>query len=269
MTTSPPEAQRRWWCASATASSSASRVWGWSSRRRSPVSPGSTSSVHPEHARQWHRHCPRGGGRAARRHDRRPPPARLVACGRRHGRVRPGTRIRADRARATSSSSTRARSPHPRHRPDVELLPFTAFAADPSPIHHVDAVSVLDEPGELTLDEIPFDLWLRDLLGPPAARSRREHGGGRRRHAGRGDVPPDRPGARPRHQQRGGTLPEYRRRGPGHAREAGVVVPGRRARDHDRLHRERRHQRADAGDQPEARLHTLLDDAQLGKSLTT
>lgn len=55
--------------------------------------------------------------------------------------------------------------PHP--PPGVELLPFTAFQDDPSPVHHVDAIATLDEPGDLTLDEIPFELWLQNFWGHP------------------------------------------------------------------------------------------------------
>src|SRR5437773_1194952 len=49
----------------------------------------------------------------------------------------------------------------------IELLPFTAFEDDPSPIHHVDAMTMVDEPGEITLDDIPFELWLKTFWAHP------------------------------------------------------------------------------------------------------
>jgi GNAT superfamily N-acetyltransferase len=71
----------------------------------------------------------------------------------------------------TSSHDILAVDPREVEPPDpphgVELLPFTAFEDDPAPIHHVDSVSVLDEPGEVTFDHLPFDRWLEDFWSHP------------------------------------------------------------------------------------------------------
>jgi GNAT superfamily N-acetyltransferase len=49
----------------------------------------------------------------------------------------------------------------------VEVKPYTAFAADPRPVYHVDATSLLDEPGEAKLDTLSYEHWLeRDWSHP-------------------------------------------------------------------------------------------------------
>src|SRR5262249_13762954 len=55
----------------------------------------------------------------------------------------------------------------PEPPPGVELRPFTAFEDDPSPIHHVDELSMVDEPGEITFDDIPYDYWLAHFWANP------------------------------------------------------------------------------------------------------
>lgn len=42
----------------------------------------------------------------------------------------------------------------------VALLPFAAFAGDPSPIHRIDAAAALDMPSAVALDSIPYPAWL-------------------------------------------------------------------------------------------------------------
>ena len=166
MTTSPPEAHRRWWCAEA-----GGALVGWSSaglvvETSEPGAAWIGITVSPSYRR-------RGvGGEltdVAERH------AAAIGATRLHGWSR-GDAATASFARTrgyaeTGSHDTLVVDPKavaPLDPPTgVELRPFTAFADDPSPIHHVDSVSVLDEPGELTLDEIPFDLWLEDFWGHP------------------------------------------------------------------------------------------------------
>jgi len=55
--------------------------------------------------------------------------------------------------------------PHP--PPGVELQPLTTFADDPAPIFHVDSVTVLDEPGEITYDDLRYDFWLDHFWAHP------------------------------------------------------------------------------------------------------
>jgi GNAT superfamily N-acetyltransferase len=49
----------------------------------------------------------------------------------------------------------------PEARAGTELRPFADFADDPSGIYRVDADTVVDEPGEVRLDDIPYELWLQ------------------------------------------------------------------------------------------------------------
>jgi hypothetical protein len=51
--------------------------------------------------------------------------------------------------------------------PGVELSPLSAFEDDPSPIHHVDSVAFLDEPGDLTLDALSLERWLEHYWSHP------------------------------------------------------------------------------------------------------
>ncbi len=49
----------------------------------------------------------------------------------------------------------------------VELVPAATFEADPRPLYEVEAEAVADEPGDVTLDAIPYDLWLDEFWGNP------------------------------------------------------------------------------------------------------
>jgi GNAT superfamily N-acetyltransferase len=51
--------------------------------------------------------------------------------------------------------------------PEVELRPFADFADDPSQIFALDVTTVLDEPAEVRLDDIPYDIWLERWWGQP------------------------------------------------------------------------------------------------------
>ncbi len=49
----------------------------------------------------------------------------------------------------------------------VELVPAATFEADPRPLYEVEAEAVADEPGDVALDAIPYDLWLDEFWGNP------------------------------------------------------------------------------------------------------
>jgi GNAT superfamily N-acetyltransferase len=166
LTTSPPFARRRSWCAE-----EGCRIVGWVSA--SLVVDTSEAgvvwiavSVHPEHrshgigsalADLAERHASSIGGR------------RILGWSR-------GDDASAAFARSRGLGQTGAHDvlsvdprtiPPPDPPPGVELLPFTAFADDPSPIHHVDAVTVLDEPSDVTIDEVPLERWLESYWSHP------------------------------------------------------------------------------------------------------
>lgn len=166
MTTSPPEALRRWWCAEDNG-----QLVGWSSVGLvvETSEPGATwlgLSVHPEHRL-------RGIGSA------------LMDVAERHaasiGAIRLHAWSRGDDATAgfahsrgyqqTGSHDTLVVDPRavapPAPPAGVHLVPLTAYESDPSPVHHVDTVSVLDEPGEVTFDVLPFNRWLEDFWAHP------------------------------------------------------------------------------------------------------
>ncbi len=50
----------------------------------------------------------------------------------------------------------------------VEVKPYTAFVDDPLPIYHVDATSLLDEPGEARIDALSYDYWLERCWRHPS-----------------------------------------------------------------------------------------------------
>jgi GNAT superfamily N-acetyltransferase len=166
MTTSPPEALRRWWCAE-----DDGQLVGWSSaglvvETSEPGAAWIRVIVNPAYRK-------RGlGGEllsVAERHAASIGAIRLHAWSR--GDDATATFARSRGYAQTSSNDTLVVDPRtvapPGQQAGVELLPFTAFEHDPSPIHHVDTVSVLDEPGELTFDELPLDLWLDNFWGHP------------------------------------------------------------------------------------------------------
>jgi len=166
ITTTPPAARRRWWCAE-----EHDGIVGWISAglvvdTSEPGVAWVSLAVHPDHRR-------RGIGAAlatlAEEH--------LAAIGSRRmlgwSRGDEGSAAFARSRGFTQTGSHDILSVDPREvappdPPDgVELLPFTAFEHDPAPIHHVDSVSVLDEPGEVTFDQLPFDRWLEDYWSHP------------------------------------------------------------------------------------------------------
>jgi GNAT superfamily N-acetyltransferase len=166
MRTSPPEAHRRWWCAEHDG-----ELVGWASAghvvETSDAGAGWISvCVHPGHRS-------RGIGRVladvAEEHARAVGIVRLHAWSRADERTAAFARSRG--YEQTGSNDVLVVDPRTVPPPEppagVEVQPFVAFADDPSPIHHVDSVSVLDEPGDLTFDELPFDLWLESFWSHP------------------------------------------------------------------------------------------------------
>jgi len=166
MATSPPEARRRWWCAE-----DAATIVGW-------VSVGLVVDTSEEGV-VWvallvdAAHRGRGIGTA------------LAERAEEHARSIGGRKLlcwsRSDDASATFARShgfvqmathdiltvdpSTVEAPDP--PPGVELLPFAAFEDDPSPLHHVDTVTMLDEPGEVSIDELSLERWLENYWSHP------------------------------------------------------------------------------------------------------
>lgn len=166
MLSSPPEAQHRWWCAE-----HAGELVGWTSVglvvETSVEGAGWIGvTVHPEHRKQGigtalaelaEKHALGSGVR--RLHVRSRPDDATTSFARRRGYEQTGSN---DILIVYPRSVLAPDAP-----PGVELLPISAFESDPSPIHSVQTVSMLDEPGELTYDEIPLDRWLEDFWNHP------------------------------------------------------------------------------------------------------
>jgi GNAT superfamily N-acetyltransferase len=166
MTTSPPAAKRRWWCAEDDGT-----IVGW-------VSVGLVVDTSEEGV-VWiavlvdaaHRGRGIGAALAERAEDHaRSIGGHKMLCWSR------GDDVSAAFARSrgfvqTATHDILAVDPRTVEPPDppsgIELLPFAAFEDDPSPIHHVDTVSVLDEPGELSIDELPFERWIENYWSHP------------------------------------------------------------------------------------------------------
>lgn len=166
MTTSPPEARRRWWCAERDG-----EIIGWTSLGRVVETSEEGVAwlgltVHPAHRSQ-------GIGTALA--DLAEEHATSIGARRMHAWSRADDATAAfARSRGFDQTSSHdilvvdPRTISPSGPPaGVEVLPFTAFDGDPSPIHHVDTVSLLDEPGEITFDELPLDLWLENFWRHP------------------------------------------------------------------------------------------------------
>ena len=159
MATSPPEAQRLWWCIERQRT-----LVGWAHVglvvETSEAGAGWIAvTVHPDHRKQ-------GIGMAladvAERHARAIGVRRLRAW----SRADDGT-VSFANARGyeqTNSNDILVVDPRTVARPEppagAELLPFAAFVDDPSPIYHVDSVAFLDEPGDLTFDALTLGRWL-------------------------------------------------------------------------------------------------------------
>jgi len=166
MTTSPPDARRRWWCVEQDG-----QLVGWASvglvvETTEEGAGWIGLTVRPEHRRQGigtglaeltERHARSIGVRRLRAWSRSDDATVSFAC--------------SHEFEQTGSSDILVVDPRtipPPGAPDgIELLPFSAFETDPSPIHHVDAISVLDEPGDMTFDEIPLGRWLEDFWNHP------------------------------------------------------------------------------------------------------
>jgi RimJ/RimL family protein N-acetyltransferase len=159
MATSPPEAQRLWWCVERRR-----RLVGWANVglvvETSEAGAGWIGvTVHPDHRKQ-------GIGTAladvAERHARAIRARRLRAWSRADGDTVSFARSRGYEQTASNDMlvvDPRAVTPA-EPPPGVELSPLSAFEDDPSPIHHVDSVAFLDEPGDLTLDALSLARWL-------------------------------------------------------------------------------------------------------------
>jgi GNAT superfamily N-acetyltransferase len=212
MTTSPPEARRRWWSAERDG-----ELIGWTSLGlvvETSVEGVAWFSlaVHPEYRSQGigaaladlaEEHATTIGARRLHAWSRADDASVAFASSRGFGQ--------------TGSHDILAVDPRTIPAPDpprgVELLPFTAFDDDPAPVYHVDTVAMLDEPGEVTFDDVPLDLWLQSFWrhplldrdasmvavvdGTPAAVTFIQTDRGRGRGTNNGT----------------GTLPEYRGRG--------------------------------------------------------
>jgi GNAT superfamily N-acetyltransferase len=166
MATSPPDAQRLWWC-----SESRRRLVGWASVglvvETSEAGAGWIGvTVHPDHRKQ-------GIGTAladaAERHARAIHARRLRAWSRADGDTVSFARSRG--YEQTSSNDMLVVDPRTitpaEQPPDVELSPLSAFEDDPSPIYHVDSVAFLDEPGDLTFDALTLGRWLEHHWSHP------------------------------------------------------------------------------------------------------
>ena len=166
MRTVRPASQRRWWCAEVDGS-----VVGWATIGLvvETTERGVAQldvDVHPEHRRK-------GIGSA------------LIAAVEEHARSVGARRVyawtRGDDATTafarrhgfTHSSSSQMLVLDPRTveppelPPGVEVRPYSAFADDPRALYDVDAVATLDEPGEVKIDAIDYDVWLERWWGIP------------------------------------------------------------------------------------------------------
>ena len=164
--TSPPEAKRRWWCAEEDGT-----IVGYGSLGLVPETSDKGAAwisvlVHPEHRR-------RGLG------------SELTAATLEHAHAIEAVRLhcwsrsdddttafaRSQGFEQNASHDLLAVDPRTVAPPElpagVELRPFTAYENDPTPVHHVDSVSAVDEPGELTFDEITYDMWLETFWSHP------------------------------------------------------------------------------------------------------
>jgi GNAT superfamily N-acetyltransferase len=166
MRTVPPTACRRWWCAE-----DGGRVIGWATvglivETSEPGVAQLDVDVHPDHRR-------RGIG------------SLLLAAGEDHARAVGARRAyawaRGDDATTAfarrhgfahrSSSQMLVLDPRTVEPPDVpagvEVRPFSEFAGDPRELFDVDAVAMLDEPNEITLDALAYDVWLERWWNQP------------------------------------------------------------------------------------------------------
>jgi len=164
--TDSPASRRRWWCVDEDAT-----LVGWASVglvvETSEEGVGWVSvNVHPEH---------RGRGIGSALLDVALAHATVIDARKLHAWSRSDdATVRFALAHGftqTNSSDLLVLDPRtvsaPEPPPGVELRPFSAFEADPSPIHHVDELSMIDEPGEITFDDVPYDYWLAHFWANP------------------------------------------------------------------------------------------------------
>ncbi len=158
MTADPLESRRRWWCAVRDGA-----VIGWASMG---LVVGTSEegvawlaiTVHPEHRRRGI-----GSELAARATEHaRTLSVRKVAAWSRSD----GTTVGFARSHGYEQTGTEdilTVDPRTIARPEipavVELRPFRDFEDDPTPIYDVDRVAAVDEPGEITYDDVQYDHW--------------------------------------------------------------------------------------------------------------
>ena len=166
MSTDPPESSRRWWCVEEDKA-----VVGWASLGRVVETTKQhvgwlMVNVHPQH---------RGRGIGSALLDVALEHAATIEARRLHAWSR-GDDATVAFARAhgfeqTNASDLLVLDPRTVSSPEpptgVELRSFSTFEDDPSPIHGVDQISMLDEPGEIMLDDIPYDYWLAHFWANP------------------------------------------------------------------------------------------------------
>jgi GNAT superfamily N-acetyltransferase len=159
MRTSPPEMHARWWCAVEDGG-----VVGWAS---STLMVETTEqgvawlgvTVHPDR---------RGSGIGGRLLEQAEHHARSVGARKLLGWTRADDgSVAFARSRGYEQTSSHdllvvdPRAVEALDTPtDVEIRPFKTYADDPRPIYEVDAEATQDEPGEVTLDAVQYDLWL-------------------------------------------------------------------------------------------------------------
>jgi GNAT superfamily N-acetyltransferase len=166
MSTSPPQARRRWWCGEQDGELVAWASVGLVVETSEAGAGWIALAVHPDQ---------RGQGLGSSLLEQAESHARAIGVQRVRSRSRDDDAtvafLREHGYEQTSRDDILVVDPRivtpPEAQADVELLPFTAFAEDPSPVHHVDTMSMLDEPGELTMDEWSLDTWLESFWRHP------------------------------------------------------------------------------------------------------
>ncbi len=164
--TDSPASRRRWWCVE-----DEGAIVGWASLgfvvETSEEGVGWVAvSVHPQH---------RGRGLGSMLLEEALEHAATIEARKLHAWSRADDAtvafVRAHGFEQTNSSDLLVLDPRavsaPEPPPGIELLPFAAFVDDPSPIHRVDELSMIDEPGEITFDDVPYDYWLGHFWANP------------------------------------------------------------------------------------------------------
>jgi GNAT superfamily N-acetyltransferase len=166
MASMPPEAERRWWC-----DERGGAIVGWAHGGRV------TDTSEPDVA--WlnlvvHPNFRASGigsalGDLVEEHVRSIGARRLLAWSRADDATVSFLRSRG--FEQTGSSDVLVLDPRtvtaPETPREVELRPFSDYEDDPSPVYQVDVVSMLDEPGDITYDDVPYDTWLERFWNQP------------------------------------------------------------------------------------------------------